>query len=369
MLVDYDGSSDEDNKKDEDNFVKPEPKATQKPKTPVTFTVPIKAPTIKSKKSNDSDEDEDERYLLFQILISRPKKKLQTGTGALSFLPAPKKYEDVPKEKPKSSPQPTILKKQQPSPKIQENEEEEDTFKAVIKEASSLYHDELILQLTPNQRTAPPASTHKDLKRVPLSFAARNIQNEEDVQQDQPSAEEPAQAQAEQQYQYQQPVYAQGKLKNLFSSPKDAYAYNPEAYPQGYDPNYPYGYDYSQYYAQYTQQQPPAPPSYGGAIPKSFARDFKDLSKGNVVEIRQDDFKQEMRRFQQANQDTTKEFNMFTELVKNKQHIDIMPSREGKKQHQVTYLLWEAKQKAAEIEAKRAEGIKNKKESRMRYGW
>lgn len=147
------------------------------------------------------------------------------------------------------------------------------------------------------------------------------------------------------------------------------YAYNPEGYPQYYDPNYPYGYDYSQYYAQYAAQSQPVAPKPILNLPKGFSRDMKEMSKANMIEVRQDDFKQEMKRFQQANQDTTQEFNMFTELVKNKQHIDIMPSREGKKQHQVTYLLWEAKQKAAEIEAKRAEGIKNKKESRMRYGW
>jgi hypothetical protein len=46
-----------------------------------------------------------------------------------------------------------------------------------------------------------------------------------------------------------------------------------------------------------------------------------------------------------------------------------MPSRDARKQHQVTYLVWEAKQRAQEIENKRAAGNRNRKETKSKYGW
>lgn len=72
-----------------------------------------------------------------------------------------------------------------------------------------------ILKLAPNQVVNSPST-----KKLPLSFAARNIPKEEEEtvpQEEQPLEAQEAQEAPAQPY-HQQPVYAQGKPWNQFSS-------------------------------------------------------------------------------------------------------------------------------------------------------
>jgi len=136
------------------------------------------------------------------------------------------------------------------------------------------------------------------------------------------------------------------------------------------DPNQQYMDEQQQYYQyqqqqSYQQQQQSAPP------PAFFGRNQREMANANFVEIRQDDFRGSFSQFQLQNRDTTNEMNTFSDLMKRPQSENdlVIPSRDSRRQHQVTYLLWEAKQKAAEIESKRATGYRNAKEARAKYGW
>ncbi len=51
------------------------------------------------------------------------------------------------------------------------------------------------------------------------------------------------------------------------------------------------------------------------------------------------------------------------------QYNYVIPTRDARRQHQVSYLVWEAKQKAMELENKRAQSSKNRRETKNKYGW
>jgi len=104
---------------------------------------------------------------------------------------------------------------------------------------------------------------------------------------------------------------------------------------------------------------PPLPPLPPGMDP----RQFRDLynGKANIVDLSISDIRQNWPKYSEP--------LMEPMPAMNEDKIDVIPSRDARKQHQITYLMWDAKQKAQELEAKRAIGFKNRKDTKSKYGW
>ena len=154
-LVDYGSSGEEDNveKKDEE-FIKPTLKGEElksskiKNKQQVIFTVPINSSNLKQPKIDIEDDERLETTQITALLIYRPKKKLQTGLGTLSFLPAPKHSDsstvkiDTNNKKPNRNPTSSTSissKHLETSFSSNHKEEEEDHLKSIISEVNLYY--------------------------------------------------------------------------------------------------------------------------------------------------------------------------------------------------------------------------------------
>jgi len=133
---------------------------------------------------------------------------------------------------------------------------------------------------------------------------------------------------------------------------------------------------YAQYYPQYAHHQiHDLPKASNGAVP----RQFKELEIGgtNIVDIKFDDLRAD--RPQQA-LIREPEYHGYDDLnPKGVGEIELdgedqsnevwNPGKSHRRQHQISYLLWEAREKASELEARRLESSRTKKESRSKYGW
>jgi len=122
---------------------------------------------------------------------------------------------------------------------------------------------------------------------------------------------------------------------------------------------------YPGFYQQSFEQQPPMPVSSGMPMPAdpSMARQFKDFYTGraNIVDIAPPT-RSDAPRYHEPLVQPMPSFS-------NDSYNYVIPTRDARKQHQVTYLVWEAKQKAAELDTKRSEGAKRRRETKSKYGW
>jgi len=296
-------------------------------KKKITFTVPINAQQLKEKKKNDDDNDSDDE--------KRPLKKPNTsGSGApLSFLPAPRFHNseglnEVQAPSPASVTSVTVEKKKLTD--ISKMKTQPPAEKKVEDPVDTAQKEKKI-----EQQKAKSAQSQKAFRDL-LNSATIT------VPQIKPKAPEPS---------YEPEVTAE------YPPPEDI----PQQYEDYQEPSHP----------GYEEQQIPPQQHAPAAIPipadPNVARQFKDLYSGraNIVDINVHQSAASANNAPRFHEPLVEPMPAFS----GDQYNYVIPTRDARRQHQVTYLVWEAKQKAMELEGKRATSARNRKETRNKYGW
>jgi len=87
----------------------------------------------------------------------------------------------------------------------------------------------------------------------------------------------------------------------------------------------------------------------------------------NIVNI---DINEERKHFPTHQQYELQPYNIFDDLAAPSTSGEAyQPNRTAKQKHQLSYLLHEAREKAGELELKKADSLKRKREARSKYGW
>lgn len=297
----------------------PQPAEAEVKKKVHTFTVPINPEILKKRKDEDRLETDEG---------DRPKKKA-APSSTLPFLPAPKNndmYDQAKKVNaalknnvPKTSSKRVLSFKQNP-------------------QLASLLQGEDSPQV--EAQTVAEAS-NQEQEGGPVADSA-------------PAAESYGQD-------YQQPAYgnyqtAEEHHRQLYQQQYQDYYNQQRYYNADGQINYQLGHQQQQYFSN---------PTAGFKDPlKNAPRDFRELRGlgANIVDINQDERKKEFPKYRAP--------DYFEEQMnKMRTTASVMPDRSQKRQGHISYLLHEFHMKEADLALKKAEGLKTRRETKMKYGW
>jgi hypothetical protein len=283
-----------------------------------TFTVPINPESLKKRKDEDRLEaDEGER----------PKKKI-APSSTLPFLPAPKNNDlydqakrvntEIKNNVTKSSSKRVLSFKQNP-------------------QLASLLQDESSPQV--EAQTGHEAANQEQEQEVAASTPATQSYD-----------------QAYQQHAYGNYQSAEDYHRQLYQQQYQDYYNQQQFYNADGTINYRLGQQQQQYFSN---------PVAGFKDPlKNAPRDFRELRGlgANIVDINQDERKKEFPKYRAP--------DYFEEQMnKTRTTASVMPDRSQKRQGHISYLLHEFHMKEADLAIKKAEGLKTRKETKMKYGW
>jgi len=272
----------------------------------ITLTLPIDTKKLQQK------EEKEEDYLL-----PRPKKDFSGATGFLSFLPAPKySTSEVPKEDEStedfdsSEKKPTSQEKQTlPTPSFMK-EDEKDEVKKDRKE-----------QKQKSSKKGVPGPTKTITKKNPLSFNNKVYAQLMDYKEDQKASE--------------QNVNYSGtettSSEHITTSSQQASYQDPQ-----------------QIY--YVQQ-----PQFG--FQQEIPRDFRGFDESNSIGIDMNEVKKTFPKY------------LVPEKEERGPNSEYLPSKNAKRQHHISELLWKHQMNREQIQIKHIEGKRTRKETYSKYGW
>ena len=115
-----------------------------------------------------------------------------------------------------------------------------------------------------------------------------------------------------------------------------------------------------QYYGEEQQDSLPLSsfPNYSN-IPREF-RNLIETPPEKLVSVNASDLHQNIPHYREP---------FANEVAKPPSSSDWQPTRNHRRQNHASFLVWDIHRKAAELEMKRAESLKTKKETRSKYGW
>ncbi|PRP82246.1 hypothetical protein PROFUN_06258 [Planoprotostelium fungivorum] len=125
-------------------------------------------------------------------------------------------------------------------------------------------------------------------------------------------------------------------------------------------PSYPRDVYEEPAYEQYQQYVPPQ------NLPKEFA----GAAKGSMIEVNVAESLEQYRQEKSRAKPAAEANNIPEALRMSDEDMERWaPSKNHRRQGHASFLIWDLKNKLPELEAKRAESARNRKEARQKYGW